>query len=89
MSENTKALEFVRYIVQQLCEHPDDLNITQSEDPKGTLISIEAHDEDMGKIIGKKGQMISALRLLVKAIGARTNQRINIKVLEGEEKNED
>jgi predicted RNA-binding protein YlqC (UPF0109 family) len=83
-AEGARAIEFVKYILQQICDHQDDLKVTHIEDDKGLLISIEAHDEDMGKIIGKKGQMISALRLLVKAMGSRTREKINIKVLDGE-----
>jgi len=39
-------------------------------------------EADMGKLIGKSGQTISALRTLVRIIGARENERINLKVLE-------
>lgn len=84
MTDGSQALEFVRYILQQTCTHTDEIQLEEIHDDRGTLITIKVHDEDMGKIIGKKGQMIAALRLLVKAIGSRTREKINIKVLEEE-----
>jgi predicted RNA-binding protein YlqC (UPF0109 family) len=82
MSDQNNALEFVRYVLQQICKHPNDLSLEQIEDKRGTLIKIRSHEEDMGKIIGKSGQTISALRLLVKSMGAKINKKITLKVLD-------
>lgn len=85
MSDQTNALEFVRYVLQQICKHPNEINLEQIEDKRGTLIKIKSHEEDMGKIIGKNGQTISALRLLVKSMGAKINKKITLKVLDQDE----
>jgi len=77
-----KATEFVRYILHQLCEKKDEVVVESKIDHLGTLISIRVHEDDMGKVIGKSGQTISALRLLVRGMGAKNNEKINLKVLE-------
>ncbi|MCF7812077.1 KH domain-containing protein [Candidatus Gracilibacteria bacterium] len=82
MSENESVLDFLRYVLEQICDHKSDISLEQTEDSLGTLISIRVNDEDMGKLIGKNGQTISALRLLCRSIGARNGQRVNLKVLE-------
>lgn len=82
MAEAETVLDFTRYVLEQICEHKSDISIEQTEDSLGTLLSIKVNESDMGKLIGKNGQTISALRLLVRAMGARNGQKINLKVLE-------
>lgn len=83
MSEAIKtAVDFVKYTLEQICEHKDAIAVEHKVDDLGVLISVTVAEEDMGKLIGKSGQTISALRTLVRIIGARDNERINLKVLE-------
>jgi len=83
-SSRDVALEFVRYFCEQFCEHKDDISVVMEEDDRGFLILVSVNPSDMGKLIGKDGQTISAVRLLVRTIGARENQKISLKVLETE-----
>jgi predicted RNA-binding protein YlqC (UPF0109 family) len=83
MSEAIKtATDFVKYTLEQICEHSDSIVVEHKVDDLGVLISVTVAEADMGKLIGKSGQTISALRTLVRIIGARDNERINLKVLE-------
>ena len=82
MPTDTTTLDFVRFVLEQICQHKADIVAEQTEDSIGTLISVTVHEEDMGKLIGKGGNTISSLRLLVRAMGARDNNKINLKVLE-------
>jgi len=82
MVETSTALEFVRYTLEQICEHKADINVEQTEDEIGTLLSVTVNEEDMGKLIGKSGQTVSAIRLLVRAMGAREGKKINLKVID-------
>jgi uncharacterized protein len=82
MSVGKNALEFVRYVLEQFCESKESIELESSVDELGVLITIRIAESDMGRLIGKQGQTISALRTLVRIIGARENERINLKVLE-------
>lgn len=83
MSDTIKnAADFVRYILEQLCEHKDQIKVEANRDDLGILVTVTVADEDMGKLIGKQGQTISSLRTLVRIIGARDSERVNLKVLE-------
>jgi predicted RNA-binding protein YlqC (UPF0109 family) len=82
MTEPTTVLDFTRYILEQICENKSDISIEQTEDSLGTLLSVKVHESDMGKLIGKGGQTISALRLLVRTMGSRNGEKINLKVLD-------
>ncbi|PIR53212.1 RNA-binding protein [Candidatus Peregrinibacteria bacterium CG10_big_fil_rev_8_21_14_0_10_49_10] len=73
---------FLRYVLESLIEDPDQLVIESVEDDLGILHTIRVSENDMGKLIGKGGQTIKALRTLLRIIGGNTAKRINLKVLE-------
>ncbi len=82
MSGEKTAIEFVKYVLEQMCEDRSAIVVESSTDDLGILLTITVAEPDMGKLIGKEGQTISALRTLVRVIGARSQERINVKVLE-------
>jgi predicted RNA-binding protein YlqC (UPF0109 family) len=80
--ENTMPDDFIAYILESIVEYKDSLSIVKTVDGLGTLFEISVAEQDMGKIIGKKGQTIEAIRTLVRTFGAKNGERINLKVLE-------
>ena len=80
MTDTTPIVDFVRYILEELCDDKDSISLEASEDDLGVLITIQVAESDMGKLIGKQGQNIGALRTLVRVMGARTEQRVNLKI---------
>lgn len=85
MSVQNTALDFVTYILQQVCEEKEKVAAEIKEDDRGTVIVITIDPSDMGRVIGKNGRNISALRTLVTTIAARDGMRIAVKVLETED----
>ncbi|PID70687.1 RNA-binding protein [bacterium DOLZORAL124_38_8] len=79
---NTNIRDFVEYLVLSLCEDKDAVSITESVDDRGNLIIISVAEADMGRLIGRAGKNISALRTLVNVMAARTEQRYSLKVVE-------
>lgn len=82
MSDKNAAVEFVRYVLEQICEHKSDISIESVDDDHGTLLLVRVHESDMGRLIGKEGQTISALRTLLLSISAREHSRIRLKIEE-------
>jgi hypothetical protein len=80
MSEKNTAVEFVRYILQQICSDANAIEVNANDDERGTLISVRVSTSDMGRLIGKDGQTISALRTLVSILSARESVRYFLKV---------
>ncbi len=80
MAEKNTAVEFVRYILQQICSNTDTIEVNANDDDRGTLITVRVNNEDMGRLIGKDGQTISALRTLVSILSARESVRYFLKV---------
>ena len=78
----TPGLSFITYVMEALVEERDKLVIEVKNDDQGTLLTVQVGKKDMGKLIGRGGQTIKALRTLLRIVGSRTNQRINLKILE-------
>lgn len=74
--------DFVEYIVKQIVQFPDDVEVTRVVDEMGVLITLKVNKEDMGKIIGKAGQTAKSLRILLRVIGSKNNARVNLKIVE-------
>jgi predicted RNA-binding protein YlqC (UPF0109 family) len=80
------ARDFVDYIVKAIVDHPDEVEVTQTVDDLGILITLKVNKEDMGKIIGKDGQTAKSLRVLLRMMGAKQDARMNLKIVEPEER---
>lgn len=80
------ARDFVEYIVRAIVNSPDEVEVTQSVDDLGILITLKVNKEDMGKIIGKDGQTAKSLRVLLRMMGAKMDARMNLKIVEPEER---
>jgi uncharacterized protein len=74
--------EFVEYIVRALVENPDDVRVERKTDDLGVLIELTVHPDDMGKIIGKEGRTAKSIRTLLRVLGAKSDERVNMKIIE-------
>lgn len=79
--------EFVKYIVSNLVDHPDEISITSREDGKGTLLELRVAPDDLGRLIGHKGNTVRAIRSVLRTLGMKNNKRYNLKVVNTDEEN--
>ena len=82
MTEAHKDRDFIEFVVKNIVDNPDEVEIERNIDDLGVLITLKVAKEDMGKIIGKGGQTAKAMRILLRLIGSRTENRVNLKILE-------
>lgn len=81
MAEMTDQ-EYVESIVKPLVDNPADVVTTRSLDERGVLIQLTVNQADMGKVIGREGRTAKAVRSLLRVFGARSDSRINLKIVE-------
>jgi predicted RNA-binding protein YlqC (UPF0109 family) len=74
--------EFVEYLVKNLVDQPDSVNISCLEGEKGMLIEIRVAREDIPKVIGRQGKTIKALRTLVLVAAARLGRHARLEIIE-------
>ena len=77
-----QVLELISYIVVNLVEHPEEVTVDIAQRQGRDIFQVRVHQEDLGKVIGKGGQTARALRVLLMAVSARTNQRIGLEIVE-------
>jgi hypothetical protein len=70
------------YILSQIVDHPEDIVIDEVIEGDRTIYVIHAHADDMGKIIGKRGRVIMALRDLIKIIATKQKVFADVEIAE-------
>ena len=85
MSEETHVEQaFLEHLIKLMVTKPEAVEITRTVDDLGILLTLKVDKDDMGRIIGKDGQTAKSIRTLLRVIGSRHEERVNLKILEPE-----
>lgn len=74
--------QFIEYIVKSLVGNPDAVKIDRTIDEKGVLLELTVDQEDLGRVIGKRGATAQSLRTLLRALGTKNDARYNLKIVD-------
>ncbi len=74
--------EFVAYIVKNLVDCRDRVSIRETEGAQTLIIELSVEKSDIGKVIGKRGRTIRAIRTLLTSVASRHGVRVNLEILE-------
>ena len=72
------------YILTHIVDHPEAIEIVEQTDNERIIYLLTVAQEDMGKVIGKQGRIIRALRDLVKLMAAKEHMYVDIVLKEDE-----
>lgn len=70
----------VVFIARELVDRPEAVEVTAVEDERGLRLELRVAPEDMGKVIGRQGRIVRALRTVVKAASLRTGRRVTVEI---------
>lgn len=73
---------FLEYVIKGLVEHPDDVKVTPVEREGTTVYELRLHPQDVGKVIGRQGMTINAIRSLLLAGSAKKGLRCTLEIVE-------
>lgn len=73
---------FLDYVIKALVDNQEAVIIKRSVDEMGVLLELTVSPDDMGKIIGREGNIAKALRTLLRVVGMKHNARVNLKINE-------
>jgi len=76
-------IELVDLIVRRLVTKPDEVKVSENRSDSGAvLLSIKVAEEDIGRVIGKKGSTINAIRHVAKAASIKSGEKVDVDVEE-------
>jgi uncharacterized protein len=75
--------ELLEYLARALVDHPEQVSVDSFEEDDGTLVyELSVAEDDVGKVIGRGGRTVGALRNVVRASSVRHGKRVLVDVVE-------
>ena len=72
--------ELLEYIVKSIVRDPDKVNIATEDSEEGLLITLDVAPEDKGRVIGKQGRVVEAMRTILRVKAAREGTRVRLQI---------
>jgi len=73
--------DLLGYLVKSLVDDPSQVNINQIEGDTAIVLELTVAKEDIGRVIGKEGKVIKAIRILINAASIKIKKRVTVEVL--------
>jgi len=74
--------ELVEYIVKELVDHPESVELREIDGEKSTIIELRVAKEDVGKVIGKHGRIARAIRTINSAAATKSGRKVVLEILD-------
>jgi predicted RNA-binding protein YlqC (UPF0109 family) len=74
--------QFLEFVIRQLVEFPDEVMLSEIPNGRTTVFRVQMRQTDVGRIIGRNGQTIQAIRALLASSAARHEQRATLEIVE-------
>ena len=72
---------FVEMLVKSVVENPDQIEIEEEHEMGTRTFFVRVSPDDVGKIIGKSGRVVSAIRCVVSAVAAKSREKAFVKIV--------
>lgn len=73
--------ELISHVVKQLVDNPEKVKVKEVKGEQNIILELSTAKEDIGRVIGKQGRTIKALRTLLNAASVKTGHRVTIEVI--------
>lgn len=74
-----KAL--LEYLVKAIVDVPEEVSVMEVEGEKAVIYEIKVNTSDVGKVIGKHGRIINAIRTIVRAAAVKEGKKVSIELI--------
>ena len=74
--------ELIEYIAKALVDDPDEVQVDQIAGEQTVVLELRVAKTDLGKVIGKQGRTVKAMRALLSAASSKLNKRADLEILE-------
>ena len=76
---------FLEQVVKGLVDHPDAVNITEVEQERTTVYELRLDPSDVGRVIGRSGRTVNAIRTLLQAGSAKAGKFTRLDIIDEKE----
>ncbi len=74
--------EVLEYVARALVDEPDAVEVTEIEGDGSVMLKLKVAPDDMGKVIGKRGRTVRAIRSVVRAAGSLQGVSTMVEIVE-------
>ena len=72
--------EFIEFIAKHLVDHPDAVHVEENEQESKVVLKLSVGEDEVGKVIGRKGRTARALRTLLNAVAAKEGKHAVLEI---------
>ena len=65
-------------LVREIVDTPDEVSVSVVDTPRGELIEVRVHPDDLGRVIGRQGRTAKALRTVINALAGGRKVRVDV-----------
>jgi predicted RNA-binding protein YlqC (UPF0109 family) len=74
--------ELVQFLARSLVNHPDAVEVKETQGDTASVLELKVAKEDLGRIIGKQGRTAKSIRTILNAAASRTNRKVVLEIVE-------
>jgi uncharacterized protein len=74
--------ELVEFLARALVDNPDDVQVSEISGEQTVVLELRVAKEDLGKVIGKQGRTVKAMRAILSAASSKVRKRAELEILE-------
>ena len=68
----------LKHLVREIVDYPDEVSVSVVDTPRGELIEVRVHPDDLGRVIGRQGRTAKALRTIINALAGGRKVRVDV-----------
>ena len=81
MNTDASMQGLVEFIAKSLVDDPSQVHVSEIEGESSVILELRVGPEDMGRIIGKGGRTVNAVRTLIRVLAAKQGKRVTLEVV--------
>ena len=74
--------DLLTYIAQNLVEHPQAVDVQETETDGNVVLELRVDSSDMGKVIGRQGRIAKEIRTLMRSVAQRQGKKVSVEIMD-------
>ena len=74
--------DLLTYIAQNLVEHPQAVDVQETESGGNVVLELRVDPSDMGKVIGRQGRIAKEIRTLMRSVAQRQGKKVSVEIMD-------